>query len=87
VPEEVFFLVYPYSHVAYLDYGAALFIQVSRSGGTLQVPLLPSAQACPKKDEMRTKEITKEKNPNEHERQRGRNRKRSPPSSPRLQMP
>jgi len=37
----------------YLDHGGVYFarfpVRSPRSGGTLQAPLLPSAQACPKK--------------------------------------
>jgi len=50
--EEEFFFVYPYSHATYIDHGGVYFarfpVRSPRTGGTLQAPHLPSAQACPK---------------------------------------
>jgi len=48
-----FFFVYPYSYTAFLDYGGALFIRVSRPlsarGGTLQTPLCPPPRPVPRR--------------------------------------
>jgi len=49
---KVFFLFDHYSHATYLDHGEIMYspfpVRCPRGGGTLQAPLLPSAQACPK---------------------------------------
>jgi len=46
-----FFLVYTYSHTAFLDYGGVHFTQVSHpqsaQGGSLQAPLCPPPKARP----------------------------------------
>ena len=77
------FLAHSYSHTAYLDYGGAPFIRVSRPlsarGGTLQTPLCYRL-GLSQEDMARTKDITKEKSPNKRKKQRN----RDPPPNPRL---
>jgi len=47
---KLFFLFIHYSHATYLDHGEDMYspfpVRCPRSGGSLQAPLLPSAQAC-----------------------------------------
>jgi len=46
-----FFIIIHYSHATSLDHGEDIYspfpVRCPRSGGSLQAPLLPSAQACP----------------------------------------
>ena len=49
--EAFFFLFIHYSYATYGDHGENMYspfpVRCPRSGGSLQAPLLPSAQACP----------------------------------------
>ena len=60
-----FFFVYSYSHTTYIDHGGihlpSFPARSPRSGGSLQAPLLPSAQACPEKEKTRPRKLTKER--------------------------